>query len=1366
MLFKFLSTLFLFIFINFAQANVITVNTDSDIVANDGFCSFREAVESNRISSASGNLSGECIAGSASGINTINFQLQYPAEIFLIAPLKIADPVGLDIVGPGHEKLEIYAIQTQALTLAGGDFLLSGFKLRGGWNNNAGVGGALNISAKNVTLRTMEFYGSRSAKGGAVYASMKEGKVLTINSCIFRDNIATASFQTAYGGGLYVQMEYNSQLNIKNTTFQNNNADGSNAYYHQVFQNGQIVQVIEDTDNGYGGALYVTGQNINGLPNGTINISRSTFSGNYARWTGAAISAGGGLDEDFDGILNISHTTIHNNIVGDRNQDLVDLVRGNSVNVITPLSPFIPGVTQQFIGVGSVSIFNSIITGTKVQNLNTDSLDIYLGIRADQLLDQSFNIVGNNGSSLINTGLPNADNSYAGDENVGIVDPNLGALIDIYGGFNLIHMPNGVNSYAVDQGSCAGETRDQRDFSNSTTGLRAFDYSMVTNGPAGFCDIGAVEYLADDTSNFPPKLLEDYYHLDLNTALMTTDATGTTTYTINSDNGLLANDEDNDDDSLTLTNTGVQTLGNGSLELFADGTFSFTGHDLQEELSFTYQVTDGTDLRSQTAIIDLTPIPEPDAVDDFFTTPFNTVLSTTDIYGGITADSNDDGVLANDKAGAINPIYAIGVVDTEPYFGEIKVEGIGGTFEDDLDGLFTYTPPAGVSGIAIIKYSNVVLNGNGDNHATITIEVEQQSTAAVDDAYTLNYNQMLNEPAITGLLANDLNSPTITSAGTFDASPLGGTVVLQTDGSFTYTPLGAATGTDSFEYSVDDMGVTSTATVTITVTSPVAINDTYVIDEGGTLVADDLLGTVNGTNDDGVLVNDIPTGVISVVSVGNIPVPNLGSHLVMASDGSFTYTPPENAYGSDVIAYTAQDDNGQHTASITVTVNPINDNPTFTGGGDVNLPALSTPVTLTSWATAISAGPNESGQALNFVLTPSNFTGGLTFTTVPSIDPEGTLSFQVQSGSTGTVDIDVVLQDDLGGVSPVQSFRITIDAVNSPPIANPDNYVAIEDGVLYVSGINFTPLIANDTDADGNSLQVVNTGFQTANGIGGNVYIYGDGRFYYLSPANTSGIATFDYTVSDGILTDTATVTIDVSDVNDEPQLQDDMMAAYLEDSVIPAINVATDMLANDSPGPNEATQNLNLTLIDQETGGVASVLLGEVDFVLEQDFNGVAFFRYETTDNGTSGGVLDTKSAKAFVGFSITPVNDAPTFSKGSDYLAVPSATNNVVNLPNWVSNLSSGAANESNQTVSFNVSTTILSGNLSFISTPIIDSNTLEMTFTIAANTFGVAEVSITAVDSGDTSNGGANTSTVQLMQINIDAANDVVFMNGFEN
>ena len=185
--------------------------------------------------------------------------------------------------------------------------------------------------------------------------------------------------------------------------------------------------------------------------------------------------------------------------------------------------------------------------------------------------------------------------------------------------------------------------------------------------------------------------------------------------------------------------------------------------------------------------------------------------------------------------------------------------------------------------------------------------VERQSSVANADDYSTAKNTTLNVAA-PGLLGNDTSDGVPTVALVTGASH--GTLTLNADGSFSYTPVTGFHGTDTFEYSIVDGDLTVTAlppsaTVTITVGSnqpPVAVNDSVTVLAG---VNTPITVQVNDSDPDG--------DPITIVSVTQ------GTKGTVAIDGSqVRYTPNAGATGSDSFSYTISD--GEATATATVTV--------------------------------------------------------------------------------------------------------------------------------------------------------------------------------------------------------------------------------------------------------------------------------------------------------------------------------------------------------------------------------------------------------------------------------------------------------------
>jgi VCBS repeat-containing protein len=147
------------------------------------------------------------------------------------------------------------------------------------------------------------------------------------------------------------------------------------------------------------------------------------------------------------------------------------------------------------------------------------------------------------------------------------------------------------------------------------------------------------------------------------------------------------------------------------------------------------------------------------------------------------------------------------------------------------------------------------------------------------------------------------------------------------------------------------------------------------------------------------------------------------------ADGSFVYTPIANFFGDDSFTYRASDGTTTSApATVHITLQPVNDPPSFLVGANQSVSATAPAQTVAGFATAISAGPNES-QTLQFLVTVTSGAELFSAGTAPAISPDGTLTY-TPAGTQGTAQISVQLQDDdtAGGpslTSAAQSFSIT-----------------------------------------------------------------------------------------------------------------------------------------------------------------------------------------------------------------------------------------------------------------------------------------------------------------------------------------------------
>ncbi len=196
------------------------------------------------------------------------------------------------------------------------------------------------------------------------------------------------------------------------------------------------------------------------------------------------------------------------------------------------------------------------------------------------------------------------------------------------------------------------------------------------------------------------------------------------------------------------------------------------------------------------------------------------------------------------------------------------------------------------------------------------------------------------------------------------------------------------------------------------------------MDEGGSPTAW-IAPTVTASDGDG---DTITWGVSTPAANGTATVSGTG-----ASPSTFTYAPDADYNGSDSFVIQAADAFGSDTITVDVTVNAVNDTPSFTKGADQTVNEDAGAQTANGWATSISKGPaNESGQTLTFNVSNDN---NSLFSAQPAIDASGNLTYTSAADANGSTIVTVSLSDDGGGAdtSGNQTFTITVDAVNDTP---------------------------------------------------------------------------------------------------------------------------------------------------------------------------------------------------------------------------------------------------------------------------------------------------------------------------------------------
>ncbi|MCT8159855.1 tandem-95 repeat protein [Pseudoruegeria sp. SHC-113] len=248
-------------------------------------------------------------------------------------------------------------------------------------------------------------------------------------------------------------------------------------------------------------------------------------------------------------------------------------------------------------------------------------------------------------------------------------------------------------------------------------------------------------------------------------------------------------------------------------------------------------------------------------------------------------------------------------LDTGPSNGTVTVHP-GGSFD--------YEPNENFNGSDSFTY--LVSDGNGGTDiATVYITVDPVNDDPVAQDGLASGDE---DSQIRGTLsASDVDGDTLFFA--LDSGPANGSVRVESDGSFTYMPASDFNGSDSFTYLVSDgNGGTDTATVSITVN---AVNDDPEATDSSVSGDEDsvIAGNVVATDADG---DTLTYALQSTTSNGT---------LTFNPDGSFSYLPAENFFGSDSFTYEVSDGNGgTDTATVTINVAPVNDAPIQVSVGD------------------------------------------------------------------------------------------------------------------------------------------------------------------------------------------------------------------------------------------------------------------------------------------------------------------------------------------------------------------------------------------------------------------------------------------------
>ncbi|WP_139793626.1 tandem-95 repeat protein [Vibrio parahaemolyticus] len=645
---------------------------------------------------------------------------------------------------------------------------------------------------------------------------------------------------------------------------------------------------------------------------------------------------------------------------------------------------------------------------------------------------------------------------------------------------------------------------------------------------------------------------------------------------------------------------------------------------------------------------------------------------------------------------------------------EFSVSGNNSIQISIVSGVATITPTADWNGKETITFTAKDPSGESVSQTvnfTVTpvADIEADKTTVVEDT-----------PTIIKVLGNDTfeGKDKVVSLDA-ENGPKNGTVIVNNDGTVTYTPDDNYVGKDTFTYVVTSGGVSESTIVEVNVTP---VNDAPVAKDDIATTQEDTAVTIDVLPND----SDVDGDKLSIQSAS---APEAQGKVEIV-DGKLVFTPAENFNGDAEITYTVTDGELTDEAKVTVTVNPVNDAPTIKVDAveSITEDAVSTDTvvaTLTVRDTdtsedqlTVSLENNSNGY---FVLVGDEVK--LTQAGVDAVNNDElnlkdlTISASVSDGVNPTAsDSDSLIVNRVNDAPTVENaiadqelsedfasytidlndaFKDSDSALNFSVSGNSNVLVSIENGIATISPtadwngsetltftatdpsgesvsqtVNFTVASVADIVADKATVVedtptiinvLSNDTFESTDKVvsldadngpkNGSVIVNNDGTVTYTPDDNYVGKDTFTYVVTSGGVSESTTVTVNVTPVNDAPVAKDDI-ATTQEDTA-----VTIDVLPNDTDIDGD-TLRIDSASVPSDQGTV-EIVDGKLVFTPAENFNGDAEITYTVTD----GELTD----EAKVSVTVNPVNDAPTIKVD----AVESITENAVSTDTVVATL-----------------------------------------------------------------------------------------------
>ncbi len=755
----------------------------------------------------------------------------------------------------------------------------------------------------------------------------------------------------------------------------------------------------------------------------------------------------------------------------------------------------------------------------------------------------------------------------------------------------------------------------------------------------------------------------------------------------------------------------------------SNGTNIFFTHNDSETITatFTYTANDGTiDSNVATVTVIITPVNDAPAIS---LTANDFTAGTGDSVGDVAAnymasDAELGALTVNFTTGTnLNNHYVLDLVNNTV---EITVTALTKINNGDntLDIINLTVTDSGLLTNSAVDTPNVFAGSNPPTFNEVAQSVNVNEDNSIDVTYSANDTDN-NNALIEWTVSTAPNSGSVSIIG----GSTGNSAV------FRYIPNNNYNGSDTFSAQASSAGADINIVTSINIAAindiPVANDDSgYSINEGSsstTQISLSSLITGNDTDADGdtLTVTNLNCG-INCSSVNSS-----ATHIIFTHDGSET--------SSATFFYTANDGTiDSNIATVTIAITGQNDAPVAdddSGFSAINEGATST--TEISVSSLLSGDVDADGDSLSVttllcVNNCSNVTINGIYIAITHDGSESTSASFSYTANDGTID------------SNIATVTIAVIPQNDAPVADNDNGYNLAEGATSTTEISLTSLLLGDSDAEGDSLSVINlvcvSHCTSVSNNGTHIVFQHDGT-------ETSS-ASFSYTANDGAIdSNIAIVTININAINDTPLADNDSGYTINESATSNTEISLSSLLAGDTDGDGDTLIVTNLTCVLN----CSSISSNATHVLFQHDGSETTSASFSYTAND---GTID--SNVAIVSLIITPQNDAPIATNDSGYTLLEGATStNQISLVGLLTN-DSDAENAilsvTNLTCALNCTNISVSGIYIIFQHDGSETSTASFTYTANDGTvnsnIATATISITAVNDAPDITEGNNT------------------------